>query len=225
MRCKPYWLSLIFSIALLAAESPALGDSSNGESVMNAFIATFAKEEVNWRSEVEFVNSPSDIPPGKQLGYSTVIGYFTFRPKTWDQLPIAEKEEVMNNPKLRAFLISMRSSTMPQYTNQVRRGLRVTRNVGAAAHEEASILSESDVEAESRPAAAPSGAPTPKPTPNIKPVKKDDLRSPNLTPTPAATPPAPKPTPVVIAEIPPIKSFTIEAEDLVGNPDITIQLQ
>jgi hypothetical protein len=218
MLGKPYWQSLIFSIVLFGAGSQAQGNlSSNGESVMNAFIATFAKEEVDWRSEVEFVNSPSDIPPGKQLGYSNVIGYFTFRPKTWEQLSIAEKERVMDNPKLKAFLISLRSSSMPQYTNQVRRGLRVSRNVGAADHEESRILRESNPESEPKPTPAPSSAPTPtptpKPTPNIQADKKDAL----LTPPP---PPAGG-----FEEIPPVKNFTIDAEDLVGNPDITIQLQ
>jgi len=203
---------------------------------MNAFIATFAKEEANWRTEVEFANSPSDIPPGKQLSYSPIVGYFTFRPKSWDQLSVLEKEDVMSNPKLKAFLISLRSSSMPQYTNQVRRGLRVSRNVGAE-----SEIPELDEAVRENLPPTPSPAPTPakaepKPTPNIKAMSKSELKNmpePNPTPTAApapsptpklnvSEPPAPSPTP---AQTPAMKNYSIDAEDLVGTPEITIQLQ
>jgi hypothetical protein len=223
MLGKSHWQKIFLALAWLTIGPAVLADTSNGESVMNAFIATYAKEEVNWRSEVEFVNSPSEIPPGKQLGYSSVVGYFTFRPKSWDQLSVAEKEEVMGNPKLKAFLISLRSSNMPQYTNQVRRGLRVTRNIGAASPEEARLVEEIEEGSDSLPPAAPTSAPTPKASPSIRADNKSSLQStPAPTPTPA---PAPTPAPLLVEEAAPVKSFSIDAEDLVGNPDITIQLQ
>ena len=156
----------------------------NGESVMNAFIATYAKEEINWRSEVEFANSPSDIPPGKQLGYSPIVGYFSFRPKLWEQLTVREKQDVMDSPRLKAFLISLRSSSLPQYTHQVQSGQEVEEVI------------ESPLPPVPTLAPTPSPpSPTPVPTPSFKPAKKAEKpkeENPKSDPKPEPVPVAPK---------------------------------
>ena len=158
----------------------------NGESVMNAFIATYAKEEINWRSEVEFANSPSDIPPGKQLGYSPIVGYFSFRPKLWEQLTVREKQDVMDSPRLKAFLISLRSSSLPQYTHQVQSGQEVEEVI------------ESPLPPVPTLAPTPSApSPTPVPTPSFKPAKKAEKpkeENPKSDPKPEPVP-VPKATP------------------------------
>jgi hypothetical protein len=86
--------------------------------VLNAFIATFAKEDPRLKTEIVLTNDPSVVPAGKQLGYSRLVGYYSFRPKTWAELSDDERMAVLHDNRLRAFIVSLRNtSTYPSLTN------------------------------------------------------------------------------------------------------------
>lgn len=104
---KKTLLSLVLVLlASVAFAAPAGGDA---RSVLNAFVATFAKDNPAWKGDIVAIADPSNVPPGRQLGYSAVLGYYTFIPKTWEQLSEAERQQVYSDPRLKAFLVSLRN--------------------------------------------------------------------------------------------------------------------
>jgi hypothetical protein len=97
----------------LAAWSEAESLSGcSGQSVLNAFLATYAKDEVAWKKDIRLNETPGQIAPGRQLGQSAVVGYYSFVPKTWDDLSDEEKISVIKDPRLKAFLISSRQGSL-----------------------------------------------------------------------------------------------------------------
>ena len=97
----------------LAAWSAAESLSAcSGQSVINAFLATYAKEEVAWKKDIRLNETPGQIAPGRQLGQSAVVGYYSFVPKTWDDLSDEEKISAIKDPRLKAFLISSREGSL-----------------------------------------------------------------------------------------------------------------
>lgn len=104
---KKALISLLLLICVGAAyAAPVAGDA---RSVLNAFIATFAKDNPAWKGDIVAITDPNNVPPGRQLGYSAVLGYYTFLPKTWEMLTDAERQQVYNDPRLKAFLVSLRN--------------------------------------------------------------------------------------------------------------------
>jgi hypothetical protein len=84
----------------------------SGKSAINAFLATYAKEEVAWKKDIHLNETPGRIAPGRQLGQSAVVGYYSFVPKTWDDLSDEGKISVIKDPRLKAFLISSRQGSL-----------------------------------------------------------------------------------------------------------------
>ena len=96
-----------FICALLCA-SLAHAGTGDLESILNAFIATYAKSNVNWKKDIVLTQTPQDIEPGRQLGLSKIAGYYTFVPKTWEDLNEVEQHDLMNDQRLTAFIINLR---------------------------------------------------------------------------------------------------------------------
>jgi hypothetical protein len=84
----------------------------SGKSVLNAFLATYAKDEVAWKKDIHLNETPGQIAPGRQLGQSAVVGYYSFVPKTWEDLSDGEKNSIIKDPRLKAFLISSRQASL-----------------------------------------------------------------------------------------------------------------
>jgi hypothetical protein len=106
-------LGVAFLGLYLAVWSPAESLSGcSGKSVIDAFLATYAKEEIAWKKDIRLNETPGQIAPGRQLGQSAVVGYYSFVPKTWNDLSDEEKISVVKDPRLRAFLISSRQGSL-----------------------------------------------------------------------------------------------------------------
>jgi hypothetical protein len=99
----------LYLAAWSAAESLS---GCSGQSVINAFLATYAKDEVAWKKDIHLNETPGQIAPGRQLGQSALVGYYSFVPKTWDDLTDQEKISVIKDPRLKAFLISSRQGSL-----------------------------------------------------------------------------------------------------------------
>jgi hypothetical protein len=103
----------VFLGLYLAAWSAAESLSGcSGKSVLNAFLATYAKDEVAWKKDIHLNETPGQIAAGRQLGQSAVVGYYSFVPKTWDDLSDEGKISVIKDPRLKAFLISSRQGSL-----------------------------------------------------------------------------------------------------------------
>jgi len=207
-------IQVILLAAILALSGKAQADAGeNGESVMNAFLATFAKDNITWRYDIVFTNTPEELPTGKQLGYSPLIGYYTYRAKTWEMLNQDEQQEVMESPKLRGFIITLRNpNESPQYANQ----LTIS-----------GVQQPSKYEAVPPKQALPDTSELPEPTPRPKATVPGPAATPVPTPIPSPTPNPkpkiePKPTPQPTPEE--IKTYRIDPDDLVGKGSISIDL-
>lgn len=93
-------------VAVAMERSPAAGDDSL-KSVVNAFVALYCKENMSWKKDVRVTSTPREVPPGRQVGLSTYVGYYTFIPKTWDDLTPAQRAQVLADPRFKAFVISL----------------------------------------------------------------------------------------------------------------------
>jgi hypothetical protein len=106
-------LMIAFLGLYLAAWSAAESLSGcSGLSVINAFLATYARQEVAWKKDIRLNETPGQIAPGRQLGQSAVVGYYSFVPKIWSDLSEEEKISVIKDPRLKAFLISSRQGSV-----------------------------------------------------------------------------------------------------------------
>jgi hypothetical protein len=108
----------ILALVTLFIGSAIATPTGDAISVLNAFIATFAKDNPAWKTDVVAIADPANCPPGRQLGYSSVLGYYSFLPKTWDQLSDGERQGVYNDSRLKAFIVSLRNANnYPTMTN------------------------------------------------------------------------------------------------------------
>lgn len=83
------------------------GGSDSLESVVDAFLATYAKDNITWKKDIVLTSTPREIPAGRQLGLSTRVGYYTFVPKTWCDLTEKERTDLFADPRLKAFIVSL----------------------------------------------------------------------------------------------------------------------
>jgi hypothetical protein len=91
----------------------------NAVGILNAFIASFCKDNPSWKTEIVLLSDPNEVPPGKQLGYSAQLQtYYSFRPKFWEEMKDAEQQAVLKDPRLKSFLVSVRNQMIfPSVTN------------------------------------------------------------------------------------------------------------
>jgi hypothetical protein len=100
----------ILTFLVLGLASIAMAGTGDALAVLNAFLATFAKETPAWKTDITLTSDPHHIPDGRQLGYSAMVGYYTFLPKTWDELTDDEKNAVYQDPRLKSFIVSLRNT-------------------------------------------------------------------------------------------------------------------
>jgi hypothetical protein len=79
----------------------------NAKALLNAFIATIAAETPILKKQ--HARYRENREPGVIVGYSKNLGKYTFRPKTWDDLTEVQQQSIVKDPRLKSFLISMRS--------------------------------------------------------------------------------------------------------------------
>lgn len=104
--------SLLISFLCLAicAGARAAGPEGNLGSVLNAFIASIAKDNPELKTSIALWTPDAPIPDGHQVGRSKTMGLYTFRPKAFSELTADEKAAVMKHPQLKAFIVSVRNS-------------------------------------------------------------------------------------------------------------------
>lgn len=104
--------SLLITLFCLAvfASARAAGPDGNLGSVLNAFIASIAKDNPELKTSIALWTPDTAIPDGHQVGRSKTMGLYTFRPKAFSELTADEKSAVMKHPQLKAFIVSVRNS-------------------------------------------------------------------------------------------------------------------
>jgi hypothetical protein len=89
------------------------GTLGRGDSIINAFLATFAGGNPAWIKEITLIKEPADLEPGKKLGHSNLVGYYSYRPKTIEEMDRQERMAVLNDPRLRGFIATLRRPVDP----------------------------------------------------------------------------------------------------------------
>ena len=100
-------LLLVFPVLSFADEG-----RGNLEAVLNAFLASIAKDHPEYKADIRLWQAGDPVAPGFQVGQSAALGSYTFRPKTWGELSDAEKTGVLANPRLKSFIVSLRNARL-----------------------------------------------------------------------------------------------------------------
>ncbi len=106
---------LLLSIVICAtpvsrSKAESLSDLSV-KTLLNTFIATYAKAEIAWKKDIRLNENPQALAPGRQLGQSSLVGLYSYLPKTWEDLTPAQQTALLKDPRLKAFLISSRQAS------------------------------------------------------------------------------------------------------------------
>jgi hypothetical protein len=101
---------LLLCVLVLLPDLLLAGENhGNLEAVLNAFIASIAKDHPEYKADLRLWQAGDPVPPGYQLGKSDALGTYVFRPKVWTDLTDPEKAEVLANPRLKSFIVSLRN--------------------------------------------------------------------------------------------------------------------
>ena len=87
--------------SLAAAVEP---DSGNALGLLDAYLSQAADETPPFRTDLEPRAGSAPVPSGRRSGLGSVLGPFTYRPKTYRELTPAERSDLLRDPKFRAFL-------------------------------------------------------------------------------------------------------------------------
>jgi hypothetical protein len=103
--CKPAILALP---ALFLPSAPAFGaPGENALETINRFLAESAATTPAYRADLQRATDPSRVPDGRLSGFSSLIGSFTYRPKTYAELTQAERVELLRDGRFRDYLLAM----------------------------------------------------------------------------------------------------------------------
>ena len=76
--------------------------------LFDAYLAEAALTTPLYRVDVQAGGDPQHIPLGRLFGQGPMIGPFTYRPKTYDELTREERADLLRDPKFHSFLIASR---------------------------------------------------------------------------------------------------------------------
>jgi hypothetical protein len=99
---------LLIIAACAAAAVPLAAESRAGNALalLDAFVAAAARNRPELRADVRPAAAPAAPPPGRALGFSSILGPFTYRPRRWAELTGADRAALLRDPALGAFLAS-----------------------------------------------------------------------------------------------------------------------
>ena len=102
--------SLVLAILVVSRALRAQEPAGNALGLVNAFLAAQAPNSAEYRADLRATPDDAPIPPGRIAGHSPLLGAFTYRPRTYRELPARERAEILSDPKFRLFLVSVRQS-------------------------------------------------------------------------------------------------------------------
>ena len=98
--------AILLSSGLRAASgSPA---QASALTLFDAYLAEAAPTQPIYRTDLRPGGDDAHVPLGRLLGRGPMIGSFTYRPKTYEELSRLERAAMLHDPKFHAFLIAAR---------------------------------------------------------------------------------------------------------------------
>lgn len=106
--------TLLFAVVGLVplgiASDDGLPPTGNAKAVFNEFIAVVAPTVKAYRTDIQLGADPERVAPGRMLGKSPIVGFFTYRPKVYDELSTDQRVNLRRDPRFRAFLVATRAT-------------------------------------------------------------------------------------------------------------------
>jgi hypothetical protein len=99
-------LSILLAVGLAGA-TPAPASSANALEMLDAYLVQAAQTDPAYRADIVVGETPNRAP-GRLRGYSSFLGPFDYRPKTYGELTRPERAALLRNPALHAFLAAVR---------------------------------------------------------------------------------------------------------------------
>ena len=106
-------------LVLLAGSLTVMATENTVESVYNRFIERFADATPAWKADITLganLTNPPALP--YRLHYNDSLGYYTYRPKHWEELNEYERFAVQNDPRLPHFIreeaLALRTKPSPR---------------------------------------------------------------------------------------------------------------
>ena len=88
--------------------------------IYNKFIERFADGNPAWKKDISLGARPEETPKAPyRLHYDDTLGYYSYRPKTWEDLSDYERFAVQNDPRMPHFVREMTSQGEPKVTAEV----------------------------------------------------------------------------------------------------------
>ncbi len=104
---------LAAAVLALSARLAAQGEGG-ARGLLDAYLTTAAATQPEYRTEVRAGGTTPGSDAGRQTGCGPVLGPFTFRARTYAELTLGERREVLRDPRLRAFLLARNPGATPR---------------------------------------------------------------------------------------------------------------
>jgi len=109
-------IACLVTLTCAASSSASAADTiapapASALTLFDAYLAEAARTVPLYRTDLRAGGDPQHIPLGRFFGQGSMIGPFTYRPKTYDELTREERAELIRDPKFHAFLIASREQT------------------------------------------------------------------------------------------------------------------
>jgi hypothetical protein len=92
----------------LRADNPAGG---NALALLDAYLAQAALDTPAYRADLKAGGARGKVPPGRLLGMAPLLGFFTYRPRTYGELARGERAALLHDPRFHAFLTATREQS------------------------------------------------------------------------------------------------------------------
>jgi hypothetical protein len=104
--------ALSVALALLAlAPAPPLsaGQGENALALLDAYLDDAARSEPRWRTDLRPGQGPATLAAGHYAGRGDILGPFTYRPKSYAELPAEERARLLRGEGWRRFILARRA--------------------------------------------------------------------------------------------------------------------
>jgi len=99
---KRFRICALAGLATLSAPpAPGSDGAPTALAVFDAWLATAARTDPRWRTEIRAEPAAVTPPPGRYLARSPVLGTFSYRPKAYAELKADERLQLLREPAFR----------------------------------------------------------------------------------------------------------------------------
>ena len=110
---SPRALLLALAVLYPGAARAAAEPENSALATLDAYLAAAAPTRPEYRTELRAGGPPGTLPTGRRLARGPVLGTFTYRPKAYAELTLAERRSLLREPGFLAYLAA-RLARAPQ---------------------------------------------------------------------------------------------------------------